>query len=261
MDGTIGPNVMKECYWLFDNKEKRITFTNDKTTLPIIRNGVKVPLYTDHVFKPSIDLQIGNYQQRVGFDTGFNGFLKLIDRPEFPFFELYPSVVKLGGRSNAGNSTTFTHTRMVKIDTVKLNGMALTNVIATSGEKFSSDLLGSQLFDYYKIMVDLSGNAMYFEEIDATPLRQGHIESFGMGFDYRDGKVVVGYVYESSAAHKKGIEPGQQIIGINGQNVEFADYCDFVNNLNIPDNGILELELVGNAKMGIYIVVKKKKFL
>ncbi|MBK7407157.1 MAG: hypothetical protein IPJ40_03165 [Saprospirales bacterium] len=50
LDGTIGPNVMKECYWLFDNEEKRLTFTNDKTSLPIIRNGVKVPLYTDQVF-------------------------------------------------------------------------------------------------------------------------------------------------------------------------------------------------------------------
>lgn len=258
IDGTIGPNIMKEAFWQFDTKTQQITLTDNKIKLKIVNNGLKIPIYTDNVFKPSIDLQIGRYSKRVGFDTGFNGFLKLMDRPQTFPFQQYPSVVRLGGRSNAGNSTIYSDTKMIKIDSVRLNDLIFTDVIATVGNKFSSDLLGSQIFDYYKVMVDLSGNAMYLEEIEGKPIMQSSIESFGFGFDFRDEKVVIDYVYEQSKAYKKGVEPGQLVLKINGQNYEFSSYCDFIENFDIPAVSQIELELLIDNKPHIISLSKEK---
>jgi hypothetical protein len=258
LDGTIGPNIMKEAFWQFDSKTQRITFTDNKNKLKIVSSGLKIPIYTDNVFKPSLDLQIGNETKRVGFDTGYNSFLKLIDKPESQALESYPSVVRLGKRSNAGNSVIYADTRMIKVDSIKLNGLVFTDVITSVGDRFSSDLLGSQLFDYYRIMLDLSGGAMYLEEIEGKPLMQGNIESFGFGLDFRDGKVVIDYVYEPSTANKIGVKPSQLVLNINGQNCEYSSYCDFIENFKAPDGDQIEIELLRDNKPYLISLSKEK---
>jgi hypothetical protein len=258
LDGTIGPNIMKEAFWQFDSKTQRITLTDNKDNLEIASNGLKIPIYTDNVFKPSIDLRIGNYSKRVGFDTGFNGFLQLIDQQEKVSFENFPSVVKLGNRSNAGHSTTYADTRMIKVDSVRLNELVFADVIASVGSRFSSDLLGSQIFDYYRVMLDLSGGAMYLEEIEGKPLMQSSIESFGFGLDFREGKIVIDYVYELSTADKMGVAPGQLVVKINGQNYEFSSYCDFVENFDIPEGDKIELELLRDNTPFLISLSKEK---
>lgn len=256
--GTIGPNIMKEALWQFDTQTQQITLTDNKNKLEIANNGLKIPIYTDNVFKPSIDLQVGRYSKRVGFDTGFNGFLKLMDKPETVPFQNYPSIVSLGGRSNAGNSTTYTDTKMIKIDSVSLSGLIFTDVIAPVGKKFSSDLLGSQIFDFYKVMIDLSGNTMLFEEIEGKPVMQSSIESFGFGLDFKGGKVVIDYVYEPSTANKKGVKPGQLVLKINGQNYQFSSYCDFIENFDIPKGDKIELELLIDNKPSLISLSREK---
>lgn len=258
LDGTIGPNIMKEAFWQFDSKTQQIALTDNKNALEIASNGIKIPIYTDNVFKPSLVLQIGIYAKRVGFDTGFNGFLKLIENPEVLAFEDYPSIVRLGNRSNAGNSTTYTDTRMIKIDSVRLNELVFRDIIASVGNKFSSDLLGSQIFEYYRVLLDLSGKAMYLEDIEGKPLMQNSIESFGFGFDFRDGKVVIDYVYVPSAAYKLGVKPGQLVRKINGQNHEFSSYCDFIENFDIPEGDKIELELLTDNKPYLINLSKQK---
>jgi hypothetical protein len=258
IDGTIGPNIMKEAFWQFDTQTQQITLTDNKNKLEIAKNGLKIPIYTDNVFKPSIDLQVGRYSKRVGFDTGFNGFLKLIDNPETVPFQNYPSIVRLGGRSNAGNSITYTDTKMIKIDSVSLSGLIFTDVIAPVGNNFSSDLLGSQIFDFYKVMIDLSGNTIFLEEIEGKPVMQGSIESFGFGLDFRGGKVVIDYVYEQSTANKKGVEPSQLVLKINGQSYEFTSYCDFIENFDIPEGDKIELEILIDNKPHLISLSKER---
>lgn len=260
LDGTIGPNIMKEAYWQFDNETKLITLTDDKDKLRITRNGFKVPIYTDHVFKPSLELKIGNYTERVGFDTGFNGFLKLVNQPERLVLEKYPSVVRLGNRSNAGNSIIFSDIRIAKIDSVKLRGLVFTDVITAVGDEFSSDLLGSQLFEYYKVMFDLSGGAIYLKEIEEKLSMRDGIESFGFGLDFRKGRVVIDYVYELSKANNMGVKPGQTVLSINGEKLEFSNYCDFIDNFEIPQSDLIEIELLKDDSQYL-LRFKKEKIL
>ncbi len=258
LDGTIGPNIMKEAFWQFDSKTQLITFTDNKNKLDVVSSGIKVPIYTDNVFKPSVDLKIGNDTKRVGFDTGFNSFLKLIDKPESSVLKGYPSVVRLGNRSNAGNSVIYSDTRMIKVDSIKLNGLIFKDVITSVGDRFSSDLLGSKLFDYFRIMMDLSGGEMYLDEIEEDTLMQNSIESFGFGLDFRDGKVVIDYVYQPSTANKKGIKPGQLVLNINGQNFEYSSYCDFINNFKDIGGEAMEIELLIDNKPYLISLTKEK---
>ncbi|MFC3879843.1 hypothetical protein ACFOSV_06630 [Algoriphagus namhaensis] len=248
LDGTIGPNIMKEALWEVDSQEGHIILSDKSKRLEIVDSGHTIPLYTDPVFKPSLDLQIGKEIKRVGFDTGFNGFLKLIGKPSSDYLDSYPSVLRLGNRTNAGNSIVFSDTKMVKLDEMGLNGIVFRNVITSVGNQFSSDLLGSQLFDQYKILIDLSGKALYLEEFETKPERQTKIESFGFGLDFRAGKVVIDYVYQPSAAHDMGVKPGQEILKINGRHYAFSSYCEFIENFQLPMENTMELELLQEDK-------------
>ena len=260
LSGTIGPNIMKEGLWLFDKEEQQFTLTNDRNRFSITAEGTKVPLHTDQVYKPSVDIQVNGHLRRAGFDTGFNGFLRLIDKGDSQSFEEDRVAVKLGSRNNAGNSTVYAETRVVKLDSVRLGELLFMDLISPMNHLASSDLIGSAVFDYYKVLIDLSGNALYLKEFRERPLAETTLLSFGLGFDYDGGKVVVGYVYAASNAHQQGLKSGQEILKVNGQHYEYATYCDFINEFTIPQKDSIELELQGED--GPYqVLLRKEKIL
>ncbi|MDW7691453.1 aspartyl protease family protein [Flammeovirgaceae bacterium SG7u.111] len=260
IDGTLGPNIMKECLWLFDNEAKKLVFTDNRTRLPILSKGIKVEIKTDNVYKPSIDFSIGSFNSTLGFDSGFNGFLGLQNVSGISSFDTLLSVTKVGNRSNAGNSVTFSDSKLIKVNNVDVNGLVLNNVVAESRQNASSNLLGSKIFERYKVLFDLSENAMYFEAIANFRDQDHAIYSYGFSFDYKDRKVVIGYVYEPSTAFTKGIKAGDAIGKVNGKEYNFSSYCGFIEGFRVPNSEYIELELIRNNKP-ILIRLKKEKIL
>jgi C-terminal processing protease CtpA/Prc len=76
--------------------------------------------------------------------------------------------------------------------------------------------------------------------------------------DFREGEIVIDYVYELSRAHKMGVKPGQLVVKINGQNYEFSSYCDFVENFDIPEGDKIELELLRDNTPFLISLSKEK---
>jgi hypothetical protein len=246
IDGTIGPNILKECLWLFDNDSRRLILTDDRSRLEIISKGTMVPVRTNNVYKPSLEFDIGGYNGSLGFDTGFNGLLSLKNVKEGAGLQKYPMIEKIGNRSNAGNSTRITNDKLVKLDSINLEGLVLKSIIATSSTIASSNLLGSQIFNYYNVLFDLPERRIYFEQFSELA-REAKIESYGFGFDYVDGRIVVGYVYSPGQAMEKGLIPGEVIFKLNGKRLEYSTYCDFIENFKLPDSKFVELELMRDS--------------
>jgi hypothetical protein len=105
LGSTINPSVMKKCFWLFDNEAKEIILTDDNDKLTIVDNGIQVSIYPNNIFKYNLKLKMSNSHRKVGFETCFNGLLKLIDHPKVSLIEISPLAIRLGNRSNRGNST------------------------------------------------------------------------------------------------------------------------------------------------------------
>ena len=91
---------MKKCFWLFDNEAKEIILTDDNDKLTIVDNGIQVSIYPNNIFKYNLELKMSNSHRKVGFET-----LKLIDHPKVSLIEISPLAIRLGNRSNRGNST------------------------------------------------------------------------------------------------------------------------------------------------------------
>lgn len=245
LDGTIGPNVMKEAVWQFDLQTRRIECADRRDKLATGSDAYHVDVHTNNVYKPYVDIQMGNTLHRVGFDTGFNGFLQLKLLPGPSHLDSFPSVEKRGGRTNAGNGTTYADTRIIYAESVLLGGCIIRDVVASMGTQYSSDLLGSQILDRYRLLIDLKGGVMLLHVLEEPHIAPECTESFGFGLDYRVGKVVIDYVYEPGPASNMGLTPGQEVVKINGIPPMFNNYCHFAEHFRLPEGDTILLELQG----------------
>ncbi|MCB0630533.1 MAG: hypothetical protein R2824_27290 [Saprospiraceae bacterium] len=257
IDGTLGPNAMKECLWQFDNQTRQLTLTDDREQLHMIQKGISVPLKTDIIYKPSLTYTIGDYTGELGFDTGFNGLLKLQSESAPVRSGEYPSLEMIGARSNAGNSTVRTNMSLVKFDTVSFHDLILIDVITTVYPDASSDLLGSEILETHRVMIDLSDKRLYFKPFE-TSVDPSNVRSYGLSFDFINGKLVIGTVYQPGPA--QNLIPGEEVFRINGRPYVFEDYCDFVEHFQLQETEMLEIEVLRNGQPHRIQLKKEKLF-
>ncbi|PSR12692.1 MAG: hypothetical protein DA408_17630 [Bacteroidetes bacterium] len=246
VDGTIGPNIMKTCLWLFDNTTQSLVLTDQKDRLAILQQGTRVPIKTNNIDKPLINFSIGNYTNELTFDTGFNGLLTLMQPRDSLLFEGYPSIEKIGHRSNAGNSIVRKNTRLVQLDTIHIGGLVLTGPIARVEANSSSNSLGSRIFETHQVLFHLAADEVYFQRFRAGTTSD-EIQSFGFGYEFAAGKIIVSYVYQPSPASRLGLVAGEEILRINGQAYHFEDYCDFIDHFTEPAEEEVVLEVLRNG--------------
>ncbi|WP_367391198.1 retroviral-like aspartic protease family protein [Lewinella sp. LCG006] len=242
VDGTLGPNIMKECLWLFATDEQKIILTDQASRLPAYEKGIEVACSTTNINKPLLDFSFAEYSSTLTFDTGFNGYLKLAAITDSTHYQKYPSVEKMGQFFNAGHSKEQRNLIVLQLDSVNVSGLNLQAPISSLDMGSTSSLLGSEIFRSHNVLFDLSGKEITFFPREAPQLIN-KLSSFGFGFNYEARRITVGYVYKPSAAYTAGVLPGDEIVSIDGTVYNFTDYCDFVTNFDLPAKEKITLEL------------------
>jgi hypothetical protein len=242
VDGTLGPNILNECLWMFANDEQQIILTDQASRLPDYENGTKVLCKTTNINKPQLDFSFANYSNTLTFDTGFNGYLKLAAITDSSYYQDYPKVEKTGQLFNAGHGLDRRNTLLVQMNEVNISGLILQEPVASFDAGTSSSLLGSEIFLSHNVLFNLTAKEITFFPREA-PEEINRRSSFGLGFNFEDGQITVGYVYKPSAAHAAGLLPGDEIVSINGNAYHFTDYCDFVTNFDLPAKEDILLEI------------------
>ncbi|MCO6490095.1 MAG: aspartyl protease family protein [Phaeodactylibacter sp.] len=244
--GTIGPNIMKECIWYFDYDNHRIIATDQLERIPGIETATRIPIKTNNINKPLMEFTIDGQTGRFTFDTGDDGFITLQQSFVGSLARDYPSVAKLGQTVQAGHGKTREDVSLIRIDSIRLGGVLLENPIAVSRNS-PAHSLGAGIFDAYNVVFNLGQDEVFFiKRKNASP--KAEWRSFGFGIDLEDQKLAVGYIYANSPASKAGIQVGDELDKINGEAFRFSDYCDFLNNFELPPLEEIELELVRNGE-------------
>ncbi|NJN42676.1 MAG: hypothetical protein HC811_11025 [Flammeovirgaceae bacterium] len=258
IDGTIGPNILKECIWFYDNDNLRIVLTDriDKVNFDA---SLTIPIKTNNINKPIIDYSIGNYSGNLTFDTGYNGFLNFYNPTKNLVFENFPRIEKIGHTSNAGNSIEKRKIEILKIDIVNVNGLLFTNTLATLDNYSSSDILGSRIFEVYNVAFDLASDKVHFQQ-RSEGIIENNLNSFGFGFEFSNHTIQIGYIYKESPASKAGIEVGDKVVSVNGTTYAFDSYCDFMERFEIASHDVIELELKRNQRIFRVSLKKEKLF-
>lgn len=255
VDGTLGPNIMKECLWLFATEEQQIILTDQANRLPNYEGAINMSCKTTNINKPLLDFSFADFASTLTFDTGFNGYLKLGATSDSTLYEGYPKVDKLGQIFNAGHGKDQRNIVLAQMDEINISGLNLLAPVANIDPGSSSSLLGSKIFRSHHVLFNLSAKEITFfprknpEEINKPT-------SFGFGFNFENGRITVGYVYQPSAAFAAGILPGEEIVSVNGIVYKFADYCDFATNFDLPAKEEITLELK-RAESSVSILLTK----
>lgn len=242
VDGTLGPNILKECLWLFATEEQQIILTDQPGRLPVYEGGIKVPCKTTNINKPLLDFAFADYSSTLTFDTGFNGYLKLGATSDSTLYQGYSKVDKLGQIFNAGHGKDQRNIVIAQMDEINISGLNLLAPVANIDPGSSSSLLGSEIFRSHNVLFNLSAKEITFFP-RKNPEEINKLTSFGFGFNFENGQITVGYVYRPSAAFAAGILPGEEIVSVDGTAYNFTDYCDFVTNFDLPAKEEITLEL------------------
>jgi hypothetical protein len=242
IDGTLGPNIMKEGIWYFDNDRRRLVMTDDLARIAGIEGAIRVPIKTNNINKPRIPFVIDGAAAELTFDTGASGHCALMA----PFGERVlaqgPTLEKQGQRVRTGHAERAEPEYLGRIPRVDISGLVLEDEVFSPRASGSSHILSVRVFRRYNVAFDLAHDAVYFLP-RRRPEPPPNWNSFGFGLDWQDGQVVVGYLYTGSPADRAGVRVGDPVLRINGQERQFADYCTFLNEFELTTEPTIELEL------------------
>lgn len=257
IDGTLGPNILKEDVWHFDYDAQKIIWTDDLGKIPQLDQAIRVPISTNNIHKPWIPFTVGGVSKRAIVDTGANSLFAVPGVDTAIWQNQFPFVRTFGNQGQAGNSALSTNGAFIKMDTIAFAGLQLSPVIANVGQFLQDYILGNRIMEHYNLTFNLSENELYFHQRPGKKLKE-EVTSFGCSFDFKNGQVVIGALYEGGPAMKAGIQSGDIVRKINGKSYSFANYCDFINNFEINQTSQLELEISRAGQKRVLQLEKKR---
>ena len=222
MDGILGYDFLSRFVFEIDYQNSKLTFYDPKSFNYTGKGeSVEIELYgnTPHL-KATVD---GRYEGMFTLDTGSRKSLDL-HAPfvkENGFLKRYPDAIEAFGGAGIGGETKSLQTRIKAIQignfTIKepITGLSLAEEGAFNAEKTQGNIGGGILkrfkaiFDYEHKMVILEKND-YFDQKD-------EFDKSGMMILWQDGKFLIQRIYSGSPAEKAKIEPGEEIIFLNGE--------------------------------------------
>ena len=259
IDGTLGPNILKEGVWHFDYPNKKIIFTDQLSPIPGIDQAIRVPISTNNIYKPWIEFTVNGVTRKAIVDSVANSLFLIPGKDATTWQGLFPFVEKQAAKSSAGNSAMVTQAAVLRVDTIQFGDLQLTPVFAETGQFLQDYILGNRIIEYYNLTFNLAENALYFHPYKAQELKK-EITSFGFSFDFENGQIIIGSMFAGGPAQKAGIQSGDIVSKINGQSYAFANYCDFLNNFELEKLSTLTLEIERDGKL-LTFELKKAKIL
>jgi hypothetical protein len=231
-EGFIGSNLLKKSIIQILPKEKKIKLTDKKRRLSLDkRKSVKMK-FPDRQKTPYFWVHYGGKEtanEEIYLDTGMEGFFDLC-RKHFNYFrkhDVFDVVSEGSGSSSIGVFGVEDSTMQYKVAIPELliGKTVLRNVTAETTDNANSRI-GSRILDYGNITVDYIHGRLYFEPFE-NPVDVNE-KTFGFDAIYRNGKVIVGIVWDK--ALKEKIKTGDRILMINEvdmRNFSLCDYIDF----------------------------------
>ena len=242
IDGIIGSNMLRNSVIQFDEQSKHVIISNNMFQIPKnkIVKSQKIKLSPSQS-SPYIRVALQkNGRKRIGdyvlFDTGASNLYNMSIRT-YDWLNGRADVTKITETEGSfawGFHGTFEKQRhiLLSIPELHVNQMIFKDVIATT--TYSISLMGTRLLQYGKTTLDYKRKFFYFEpyeNINTDELSEK--PSAFIPTWQNDKKFVVGIIWDKSLESQ--INLGDEILSINGFDIEKMEFCDVVK-FNIPLN-------------------------
>ncbi|MFP5438511.1 MAG: aspartyl protease family protein [Bacteroidia bacterium] len=228
IDGLLGTNVLRSCYWKVDYSNGQLTFS-DREIKPS-KDMYAVDFKENFSGTPLLELYMGKYRVNMFMDTGYT---KVVSIPDSLYFrarkEHERPYVKGYGTTTV---TLFENNPKEKyvglLDSVYIFNKRhlLLNPIADI-DHADTYLVGNAVFKGFgQMILDWKKHRLYLPE-KTVDIKEAY-PSFGFSPLFVNNQLVVTVVWEGTEAFKKGITVGSIITAVNGQdtvNITHETWC------------------------------------
>lgn len=268
-DGILGSNLFRNSILAFDAKRRKLVVTDDLTKVmanipfdPATYSRIEFP---DAQSTPYIELVLDGVRVQAMFDSGDRHFVSLPrtvweqHRPLFKGTAVVDTTTGVSGMGLYGFEPIQTKYR-VKFYRMQFANRTLSDVVVTT-DASATPRVGFALLTYGSIIVDYKHGRFYLAA-RRKQLRGNHKPDFGLSPALAAGKLILGMVWKNSPVAEAGLQPGDQLLAINGLNTDdqlWENGCTLYN--NDPNYGD-RLTLVVKDKAGQTrtVTLRKKVF-
>ena len=250
IDGIIGSNELRNSVIQFDERNKHLIIANSLFQLMKDKEGKKVgkwqKMEQTPLSNPLITIGLHKEQKIVDFvlfDTG-SSELYTMSMDTYNWLDGRADATKIAESEGSftwnlhGVSENQQHL-LQNIPNLYVNQMTFNNVIVKTTHSMS--LIGTQLLQYGKTTLDYKNKRFYFEPFDNINTDKLSERPWAIDLTLKNDKLAVGIIWEK--ALESTINLGDEVLSINGFDMQAVDACEFFKRDFTSSNEELILEL------------------
>ena len=228
----IGGDVLTHFVWKIDNLRRKIYFSQDMTAF--LHSDCSAVPFVMNRNTPFIKCIVNGREYSVMIDTGYAGFLHIVDETEvntqftllqeesrdsfFCTVSIFDDMYSIGNYGLSGNLKRFCKT----ISDIKINDLSFNDEIVDHNV-YQNNLLGwdfIQRFEY--VILDYINQVLYlgpineFKSFSYMRDLRGFVNSTGIMSSFSSEQVIISL---TDSLKEKGLSLGDTIIAIDGENV------------------------------------------
>ncbi len=216
--GIIGSEIMPLSNWQINFEKKQLILTNDIKQLKFIDKAqtAKLKIYS-YPYTPIVEYRINNsFEDQAIFDTGDSELFHLHERA-FETLKNRKLIGSVAGKAmgslgvSAGGRGKDTSFNLVSLKQLSFGELHFKNIEVWTHSIVAS-LIGAKIFESQVVTFDYENNIVYFYQYQDPIINP---RTFGFKPYLKNQAVYIGFLEESSAAEKAGMQLHDQIIKID----------------------------------------------
>lgn len=256
--GLIGKSVIGEAVWQIDYKKSVIRVSDNIAKMPNLKNSEKIKIDLDKTLNPFVSLTINGKQERFLLDFAFGGLISLTEKTASSLKS--KEILTIEGEGNiSANGVVKEQSYITLLENLKIGKSELKNNVAYYSKSNNYNLLGSELTKYFIVTLNFKD-----KELILTPYNnsQNSFETFGFNINLDSSKIYVNKLFNGLNAEKVGLLLYDEVISINGKQLNEIGLCDryfYINNLLSTEKEII-VQIRRGDEQKEYSLVKQIPF-
>ncbi len=238
--GLMGASLLQAAIWQIDFQTQQITMTNSLTQLRGLKDAIKIPFVrSDAAGSPRIAVGVSNSDDvSLLIDLGFNGSIAiptaLLESAGDQIADTAPTEV------GQASSTVFGHTqstvRIAQVRELRVGTLRLADFPVVTGTSVSDFHVGIDFLRHFRVTLDWMHNALYLEPREPVSALYDDFATYGFAPQLSEGGLIVGAIWHGSSGEKAGLELGDRLVEIDGQDTtapDFKSMCSLLNSVSL----------------------------
>lgn len=249
-DGLLGASLLETAIWQIDFHEERITVTDRLADLPGLDLAVRVPFRrSDTAGSPRIEVEMNETSDLSALiDLGFNGSVAmpaaLYRRAGNELRESMPAERGHGATTVLGDAASRLYVGRVR--DLRFGGLHLRDFPVLTGAEVSDFHIGVAFLRHFRVTLDWRNDHLYLQRRDPEHALFEDYASYGFTPTLREGRLVVGALWEDGAAARAGLKLGDTLLAVDGRStvsLGFEGFCDLLDSVSLYGSGQEPIEV------------------